>query len=443
MVPPPGSIRYLKPSAERRRNRRPAPARRQLTQSDLRGAGDHRHGGGDRGTAGRRRPDASRPPSDARSPRRRHLRSPKQRQPTRRPRSPTRPRPPRWRRLPRWRRRRAEASARREPDRPPPRTPVRGVRRPPRADRRPRRLGPGGQGGPLSAPRPRASRSRRGRPRLPRARSTTATGKELAVSEDAATVFATPYQVKDPEETAHKLAQDPRPRPGRRPAQPRRPQLRLRLHRAQGDLADAERIRKLDLPGIGMLPDSRRIYPQGELATQVIGTVGIDNQGLTGLEAADDEPLARHRRRARGGPRRARRRARAQHGRGRADRRRPEADARRQPPGRDRAACSPGSAQTYQPDGATAIVMDPRNSRDPRDGELAELRPGEARRCDPGRAPQHGDRVHLRAGLDLQGVHGRRGAPGAAGDAGDDVRPAARRSRSPTGRSTSRTSAAT
>ena len=31
-------------------------------------------------------------------------------------------------------------------------------------------------------------------------------GRELAVSEDAATVFATPYQVKDPEETAHKLA---------------------------------------------------------------------------------------------------------------------------------------------------------------------------------------------------------------------------------------------
>ncbi|CAN5491778.1 hypothetical protein BH10ACT11_BH10ACT11_18580 [soil metagenome] len=31
-------------------------------------------------------------------------------------------------------------------------------------------------------------------------------GKELAVSEDAATVFATPYQVKDPAKTASKLA---------------------------------------------------------------------------------------------------------------------------------------------------------------------------------------------------------------------------------------------
>ena len=31
-------------------------------------------------------------------------------------------------------------------------------------------------------------------------------GKDLAISEDAATVFATPYQVKDPEAAARKLA---------------------------------------------------------------------------------------------------------------------------------------------------------------------------------------------------------------------------------------------
>ena len=32
-------------------------------------------------------------------------------------------------------------------------------------------------------------------------------GSELAVSEDAATIFATPYQVDEPAETAAKLAQ--------------------------------------------------------------------------------------------------------------------------------------------------------------------------------------------------------------------------------------------
>ena len=35
-------------------------------------------------------------------------------------------------------------------------------------------------------------------------------GNELAVSEDAATIYATPYQVKNPPQTAAKLAPDPR-----------------------------------------------------------------------------------------------------------------------------------------------------------------------------------------------------------------------------------------
>jgi cell division protein FtsI/penicillin-binding protein 2 len=116
-------------------------------------------------------------------------------------------------------------------------------------------------------------------------------GKELAISEDAATVFATPYQVTDPEGTARKLAPIldlPEPEI-----------LATLADRESGfaylarkvDLPTADRVRKLDIHGIDLLPDSRRVYPQGELAGQVIGTVGIDNQGLTGLEAAEDEVL--------------------------------------------------------------------------------------------------------------------------------------------------------
>ena len=57
------------------------------------------------------------------------------------------------------------------------------------------------------------------------------------------------------------------------------------------DVPTAARIERLELPGIGQLPDSRRTYPQGDLAGQVIGAVGTENEGLTGLEAGEEDVL--------------------------------------------------------------------------------------------------------------------------------------------------------
>ena len=110
-------------------------------------------------------------------------------------------------------------------------------------------------------------------------------GDPLAVSEDAATVFATPYQVSDPADAARRLS----------PVLdvPQDTLLDSLADRESGfaylrrevDLTAAERVRKLHIDGIGILPDARRVYPQGELASQVIGVVGTENQGLTGLES--------------------------------------------------------------------------------------------------------------------------------------------------------------
>lgn len=50
----------------------------------------------------------------------------------------------------------------------------------------------------------------------------------------------------------------------------------------------AQRVAALKLPGIDLLPESKRYYPMGTLAAQVIGYVGTDNQGLAGLEAHYD-----------------------------------------------------------------------------------------------------------------------------------------------------------
>ena len=54
----------------------------------------------------------------------------------------------------------------------------------------------------------------------------------------------------------------------------------------------AERIRDLDLGGIGFLKENRRYYPNGTLAAHLLGHVGVDNQGLHGLESLYEETLA-------------------------------------------------------------------------------------------------------------------------------------------------------
>jgi cell division protein FtsI (penicillin-binding protein 3) len=186
-------------------------------------------------------------------------------------------------------------------------------------------------------------------------------GRELAVSEDAADVIATPYQVEDPARAARRLA----------------PLLNVSEEEILRPLADrssgfaylarqvglpvADRVRKLKLAGIATLPSSRRVYPEGKLAAGLIGTVGIDGQGLTGLEAGDDDLLG-----GANGERQV-----VLDGLGNEIERDTVSGAEQ---GEDlRLTIDAGIqarteevladlAQTYQPKRATAIVMDPRNA---------------------------------------------------------------------------------
>jgi cell division protein FtsI (penicillin-binding protein 3) len=116
-------------------------------------------------------------------------------------------------------------------------------------------------------------------------------GQELAVSEDAASVFATPYQIEDPPAAAAQLARILDVNESKLLEQLADPESGFEYLARKVDLPTAQEVTDLELAGIGTLPDSRRIYPEGELASQVIGTVGIDNQGLTGLEASEEEVL--------------------------------------------------------------------------------------------------------------------------------------------------------
>jgi cell division protein FtsI (penicillin-binding protein 3) len=185
-------------------------------------------------------------------------------------------------------------------------------------------------------------------------------GVELAVSEDAVTVFANPFLIKDPTRVAARLA----PLVGR----PQEELLKKLADRRKGFVylrrklegPAGAKLEKLEIEGIGTVVEPKRSYPQGFLGSQLIGAVGTDNYGLSGLEQSQDDTL-----------------------RGRDGKRRLVKDALGEPvsiaevvrstsgddlrltidaPIQERAEAVLGEVgQAFRPRGATALVMDPRS----------------------------------------------------------------------------------
>ena len=186
-------------------------------------------------------------------------------------------------------------------------------------------------------------------------------GNPLAVSEPASDVSATPYLVKDPVKAAERLA----PVLGQTPEA-----LVQKLARKDTGFvflarnlpaAQAARVQKLNLTGIDLEPGHLRFYPREFLAAQLLGSVGTDGRGLSGIEYERNKTLT-----------------------GTDGERRLVKDALGQSINvRDTKPAHPGNrieltidaaiqdevervlskvGQAYRPKGATAIVMDPRDS---------------------------------------------------------------------------------
>jgi cell division protein FtsI (penicillin-binding protein 3) len=56
-------------------------------------------------------------------------------------------------------------------------------------------------------------------------------------------------------------------------------------------LETADKIRKLKMKGLGFMPEAKRFYPKGTLASHIIGAVGAENQPLEGIELKYDKFL--------------------------------------------------------------------------------------------------------------------------------------------------------
>ena len=117
-------------------------------------------------------------------------------------------------------------------------------------------------------------------------------GTVLATSVDAKTIYCNPYEVKDPSGTAAQLAavlggdksdyQDALVTPD----------TSFAYVYQKADMDVAERVADLELPGIYLLDDVKRVYPCGQTGGQVIGVCDVDGNGLTGLELYYDDILS-------------------------------------------------------------------------------------------------------------------------------------------------------
>ena len=117
-------------------------------------------------------------------------------------------------------------------------------------------------------------------------------GSDLAMSIELTSIYADPRQVTDPITYAAELA--PVLHMSRSSLYSRlsntRYEFQYLARRVSDDVVD--RVKKLDLVGVGYVPESARRYPAGALARSLIGIVGGEGYGLDGLEGLYNSELA-------------------------------------------------------------------------------------------------------------------------------------------------------
>lgn len=119
-----------------------------------------------------------------------------------------------------------------------------------------------------------------------------ADGRELAVSLEASTIVATPYQIQAPRNAARDLASILKPVTGQ---DEREIENILTRRDTKGQLSGysvlgtvepeaAEKVRDLGIEGINLVPGSDRVYSDGELAVQITGYLSDHGKAFGGVE---------------------------------------------------------------------------------------------------------------------------------------------------------------
>jgi len=116
------------------------------------------------------------------------------------------------------------------------------------------------------------------------------TGRELAMSVSVDSAFAVPTEIPDLAGTISLISRITKSDPRELLARCKAAKTFCWVAR-KADTETAERIRSLNLRGIYFQKESKRFYPKGELAAQMIGYVGTDDEGLSGIEREFDDQL--------------------------------------------------------------------------------------------------------------------------------------------------------
>jgi cell division protein FtsI (penicillin-binding protein 3) len=115
-------------------------------------------------------------------------------------------------------------------------------------------------------------------------------GEELAVSVPSSSLYARPKLVRGKKFTARVLARSLGGSAEKWLAKlsTERPFVWLQRHLSPEQI---ERLAKYRLPGLFLESEMRRVYPNGTVAGPLLGFVGVDGNGLAGLEFALDDVL--------------------------------------------------------------------------------------------------------------------------------------------------------
>jgi cell division protein FtsI (penicillin-binding protein 3) len=119
-------------------------------------------------------------------------------------------------------------------------------------------------------------------------------GRVLATSVDADSIYAVPTDIGDPAATAAKLCEalaDCTAKDRQSLTDRLSQQKAFAYVRRQVAPDQARRVEALNLDGVGFVKESKRFYPNKELAAHLIGYTGLDNTGLNGLESTYDSKI--------------------------------------------------------------------------------------------------------------------------------------------------------